>query len=67
MIGSLMYLMLCTQPDIAFAVGVLSRYNNSPKSCHMVAAKHLLRYVKKASHISLRLGPFVTKDLYRVL
>ena len=33
----------------------------------MVAAKHLLRYVKKTSHISLRLGPFITKDLYPVL
>jgi len=67
MIGSLMYLMLCSRPDIAFAVGALSRYNNAPKSSHMVAAKHLLRYVKKTSHISLRLGPFVTKDLYPVL
>jgi len=67
MIGSLMYLMLCTQPDIAFAVGALSRYNHAPKSSHMVAANHLLRYVKKTSHISLRLGPFVTKDLYPVL
>jgi len=66
-IGSRMYLMLCTRPDIAFAVGALSRYNNAPKSSHMVAAKHLLRCVKKTSHISLRLGPFVTKDLYPVL
>jgi len=67
MIGSLMYLMFCTRPDMAFAVGALSRYNNTPKSSHMLAAKHLLRYVKKTSHISLTLGPFVTKDLYPVL
>jgi len=67
MIGSLMYLMLCTRPDIAFAVGALSRYNNAPNSSHMVDAKHLFRYVKKTSHIFLRLGPFVIKDLYPVL
>jgi len=67
MIGSLMYLMLCTRPDITFAVGALSRYNNAPKSSHMVAAKHLLCYVKKTSNISLRLGPFVTKALYPML
>jgi len=67
MIGSLMYLMLCTRPDIAFAVGALSRYNNSPKESHMDAAKHLLRYVKKTSHLGLRLGPFAGKDLYPIL
>jgi len=67
MIGSLMYLMLYTRPDIAFAVGALSRYNNSPKESHMDATKHLLRYVKKTSHLGLRLGPFAGKDLYPIL
>ena len=67
MIGSLMYLMLCTRPDIAFAVGALSRYNNSPKESHMDAAKHLLHYVKKTSHLGLRLAPFTGKDQYPIL
>jgi len=67
MIGSLMYFMLCTRPDIAFAVRALSRYNNSPKERHMDAAKHLVRYVKKTSHLGLRLGPFAGKDLYPIL
>jgi len=67
MIGSLMYLMLCTRPDIAFAVGARSRYNNSPKETHMDAGKHLFRYVKKTSHVSLILGPFASKDQYPIL
>jgi len=67
MIGSLMYLMLCTRPDIAFAVGVLSRYNNSPRASHWSAAKHLLRYVKKTAHLGLTLGPFSTNDLHPIL
>jgi len=33
----------------------------------MDAAKHLFRYVKKTSHLSLRLGPFASKDRYRIL
>ena len=33
----------------------------------MDAAKHLLRYVKKTSHLGLRLGPFAGKDLYPIL
>ena len=67
MIGSLMYLMLCTRPDIAFTVGALSRYSSLPRTSHLNYAKHLLRYVKKTAHIGLRLGPFTTKNLHPIL
>jgi len=67
MIGSLMCLMLCTRPDITFAVGALSRYSSLPRTSHMKAAKHVLRYVQETTHIGLRLGPFATKDLRPVL
>ncbi|GJZ14762.1 zinc finger, CCHC-type containing protein [Tanacetum coccineum] len=33
-IGCLMYAMTCTRPDIAFAVGKLSRYTNNPDTQH---------------------------------
>jgi hypothetical protein len=39
MIGSLMYAMTATRPDIAYAIGVLSRYNHDPSNEHMVALK----------------------------
>ena len=29
-VGSLMYAMLCTRPDICFAVGMVSRYQSDP-------------------------------------
>ena len=32
-IGCLMYTMTCTRPDIAFAVGKLSRYTSNPSTC----------------------------------
>ena len=64
MIGSLMYLMLCTRPDIAFAVGALSRYCSLPRTSHLNAAKHLLRYVKKTALLGLGLGPFASQDLH---
>jgi hypothetical protein len=44
-VGSLMYLMTCTIPDIAQAVGVLSRYISDPRQQHWDAAKRLLCYV----------------------
>lgn len=46
LVGSLMWLMLGTRPDIAFAVGVLSRYNSAPTATHVLAAKHILRYLR---------------------
>ena len=44
LIGSLRYLMN-TWPDLAFAVGFLSRFMEDPRQEHMAAIKHLLRYV----------------------
>jgi hypothetical protein len=37
MIGSLMYVMTTTQPDITYPIGVLTRYNHDPSNEHMVA------------------------------
>ena len=45
-VGSLMYAMLGTRPDIAFAVGVVSRFAAKPKPTHWNAVKRILRYLK---------------------
>ena len=45
MIGSLMYL-TNTRPDICFAVNTLSQFLTDPRSVHLVAVKHILRYLK---------------------
>jgi hypothetical protein len=45
MVGSLIYLTL-TRPDIAYSVGVVSRYMSNPKKSHLDAVKRILRYVK---------------------
>ena len=36
-VGSLMYAMVCTRPDIAHTVGVVSRYMNNPGKEHWKA------------------------------
>jgi len=33
-VGSLMYAMLCTRPDICFAVGLISRYQSNLGAIH---------------------------------
>jgi hypothetical protein len=45
MIGSLMYL-TNTRPDICFSMNTLSQYLVEPKCVHLVAAKHVMRYLK---------------------
>ena len=45
LVGSLIYLTL-TRPDISFAVGVMSRYMQSPKKTHLESVRRILRYVK---------------------
>ena len=46
-VGSLMYAMLCTRPDICYAVGVVSRYQSNPGQEHWIAVKHVLKYLRR--------------------
>ncbi|GKE17459.1 hypothetical protein Tco_1425036 [Tanacetum coccineum] len=45
-VGSVMYDMVCTMPNIAHVVGVVSRFMSSPGKEHWEAVKWLLRYLK---------------------
>ena len=52
-VGSLMYAMVCTRPDIAHAVGVVSRYLSNPSKEHWSAVKWILRYLRGTSRLCL--------------
>jgi hypothetical protein len=43
MVGSLMYAMLCTRPDLAYAIQQLSQFNSNPTNAHLQAAKRVFR------------------------
>ncbi|SLM35049.1 gag-pol polyprotein [Lasallia pustulata] len=45
-VGSLMYAMLCTRPDIAYAVSSVSRYASNPAKAHIAAVKRIYLYLK---------------------
>lgn len=45
LIGGLRYL-VHTRPDIAYSVGIVSRYMERPTKVHMNAVKRILRYIK---------------------
>ena len=45
-IGSLMYLMTNTRPDLCYIISFLSQFLVSPTFAHLQLAKHVLRYIK---------------------
>ena len=53
LIGKLIYLACSTRPDIAFIVGLLSRYNANPKKSYLRAAKRVIRYLKRTMQLGL--------------
>ena len=44
--GSLMYVMVATWPDIAHAIGVVSKFMVNPIGAHWEAIKFILQYLK---------------------
>nr|GEV47380.1 retrovirus-related Pol polyprotein from transposon TNT 1-94 [Tanacetum cinerariifolium] len=52
-VGSLMYLMVCTRPDIAYAVCIVSRYLANPGKTHWEAVKWILKYLRGTANVSL--------------
>jgi hypothetical protein len=57
-IGSVMFLMNYTRPDIAYSVSRLSRYTHNPSHEHWDALKRLLRYLKGTMDWSLHYSKF---------
>ena len=45
-VGSLMYAMVCTRPDLAYAISMVSHYMHNPGKDHWEAVKWILCYVK---------------------
>ena len=55
-VGSLMYAMVCTRPDIAYAVGVVSWFMSNPGEAHWAVVKWILRYLRDTSKLFLCFG-----------
>ena len=52
-IGAIMYLMIGTRPDLAFAFGKLARFCENPMQKHWVAVKRVFRYLVGTSDLGL--------------
>jgi len=45
-VGSLIYLMTCTRPDLSWIVSKLSQHLSNPNEQHWSTVKHVMRYLK---------------------
>ncbi|TFY52466.1 hypothetical protein EVJ58_g10003 [Rhodofomes roseus] len=52
-IGSIMYAMLGTRPDISFAVTRLAKFSSNPSKEHMKFAYYVLRYLQGTKELAL--------------
>jgi len=52
-VGSLIYAMTCTRPDLCWIVTVLSQHLANPSEEHCVVLKHVLCYLKGSLHFEL--------------
>ena len=59
-VGSLMFVMLYTKPDICYAVGIVSRYPSKSRLDHWTAVKNILKYLRRTRDYKLVYG---AKDL----
>lgn len=54
MVGSLLYIAMGTRPDIAQAVGAVSKFCSNPTEAHKTAVKRIFRYLKKTMNLALK-------------
>ncbi|GLC41061.1 hypothetical protein PLESTB_000947700 [Pleodorina starrii] len=56
LVGSLLYLSVCSRPDISFAVGALARHMAKPTTDHWSVAKGVLRYLAGTQDVGISFG-----------
>jgi hypothetical protein len=55
-IGSIMYAMLCTRPDVAHAISLTSRYQSDLGLEHWTAVKNIFKYLRRTKDMFLVYG-----------
>ena len=63
-VGSLMYAMVSTRPDLAFTLSRLSKFNANSTNIHMAAAYHALQYLHQTSTVGIIYRRTENSELY---
>jgi hypothetical protein len=64
-LGSLMYLMVATRPDLAYILSVLSQYSTRFTKFHWDAVTRVFRYLQHSKDLVLRYDGDNLKEVYR--
>ncbi|GJV87096.1 retrotransposon protein, putative, ty1-copia subclass [Tanacetum coccineum] len=62
-IGSIMYAVRCTRPDVAFAQNMTSRFQQNPGEEHWTAVKNILKYLRNTKDMFLVYGGNLKRQL----
>nr|GEW19935.1 retrotransposon protein, putative, Ty1-copia subclass [Tanacetum cinerariifolium] len=55
-VGSIMYVVRCTRPDVAFVQKITSRFQHNPGELHRTAMKNILTYLRNTKNMFLVYG-----------
>nr|GEY19546.1 hypothetical protein [Tanacetum cinerariifolium] len=55
-VGSIMYAVRCTRPDVAFAQNITSRFQQNPGDIHWTTVKNILKYLRNTKDMFLVYG-----------
>nr|GEZ45129.1 retrotransposon protein, putative, Ty1-copia subclass [Tanacetum cinerariifolium] len=58
-VGSIMYAVRCTRPDVAFAQNITSRFQQNPGDIHWTTVKNILKYLRNTKDMFLVYGGFL--------
>ncbi|GJY04257.1 retrotransposon protein, putative, ty1-copia subclass [Tanacetum coccineum] len=62
-VGSIMYAVRCTRPDVAFAQNMTSRFQQNPGEPHWTAVKNILKYLRNTKDMFLVYGGNLSTEL----
>ncbi|GJR67002.1 hypothetical protein Tco_0013067 [Tanacetum coccineum] len=52
-VGSIMYDVRCTRPDVAFAQNITSRFQQNPGNLHWTTVKNIMKYLRNTKDMFL--------------
>ena len=55
-VGSIMYVMICTRPDLCYSISMVSRFMGKPGVEHWNAVKWIMRYLNGTKDVGLNFG-----------
>nr|GFC16985.1 retrotransposon protein, putative, Ty1-copia subclass [Tanacetum cinerariifolium] len=62
-VGSIMYAVRCTRPDVAFAQNITSRFQQNLGDIHWTTVKNILKYVRNTKDMFLVYGGDLKREL----